>query len=81
MKAFIALVIITLLSGCATGSLSWVANHYDRNDICQTKEFAENGARLKPAGYQPADGCGGSRVTTSVIRDNTGRQLGIITNR
>jgi hypothetical protein len=70
-----------MLSGCAAGSLSWVANHYDRQDICQTREFAENGARLKPAGYQQPSACAGGRTTTAVVRDNNGRQIGVITNR
>jgi hypothetical protein len=77
---YLLLIVLAQLTGCA-GSLAWVANHYDRNDICQTREFADNGARLKPANYQQPTGCGGTRVTTGVIRNSQGQQIGVITNR
>lgn len=80
MKLILTLT-LTLLTGCAPGSLAWVANHYDRMDICQTREYADNGARLKPQGYQQPNGCGGSRVTTAVVRNTNGQQIGVITNR
>jgi hypothetical protein len=51
--------LVILLTGCA-GSLEFVANHYDRMDICQSREFANNGARLKPQGYQVPSACAGS---------------------
>lgn len=81
MKTVIALVISMLLTGCASGSLAWVANYYDSQDICQTREFADNGARLKPQGYRQPNGCGGGRITTAVVRNNAGQQIGVITNR
>ena len=73
-------VSILSLTGCATPP-QWLANHFDRGDICQTREFAANGARLKPAGYQQPNGCGSTRVTTAVIRDTNGRAVGSITSR
>lgn len=71
---------LTLLTGCAN-SLTWVANMYDKNDICQTREFAQDGTRLKPQGYQAPMGCGGSRSTIAVMRTTNGQQIGVITNR
>jgi hypothetical protein len=68
------------LTGCATPP-SWLANHFDRGDICQTREFADNGARLKPAGYQQPQACASTRSTIAVIRDSEGRRIGTITSR
>jgi len=76
----IMLALAVVLSGCATPP-QWLANHFDRGDICQTREFASNGARLKPEGYQPPQGCGSTRTTTAVIRDGQGRTVGYITQR
>ena len=79
MKTLI-IVFAVLLTGCATPP-QFLANYFDRNDICQTREFADNGARLKPQGYQQPYGCGGGRTTTAVVRNNAGQQIGVITNR
>jgi hypothetical protein len=67
MKLLILSLVITL-TGCA-GSLEFVANHYDRMDICQSREFANNGARLKPQGYQVPSSCSGSSQARLVTRD------------
>lgn len=74
------LAMILSLTGCATPP-SWLANHFDRGDICQTREFADNGARLKPQNYQQPQGCGSTRSTIAVIRNSQGQQIGVITNR
>jgi hypothetical protein len=77
----IILMAVTLcITGCATPP-QWLANHFDRGDICQTREFASDGARLKPAGYQQPYGCGSTRSTIAVIRDTNGRAMGSITSR
>jgi starvation-inducible outer membrane lipoprotein len=80
MKLIILAVTALSLTGCATPP-QWLANHFDRGDICQTREFAANGARLKPEGYQQPYGCGGTGTTTAVIRDNQGRRIGSLTSR
>lgn len=73
-----AIFMSLILSGCATPP-QWLANYYDKNDICQTREFASDGTRLKPQGYQQPQGCGGTRATY-VVRDyNSGRPLTTIT--
>jgi hypothetical protein len=79
MKILFLAVTISL-TGCAA-PLTFIANHFDRNDICQTREFASDGARLKPAGYQQPQGCGSTRSTIAVIRNSQGQQIGVITNR
>jgi len=76
----LTLTLTLVLTGCATPP-QFLANHFDKGDICQTREFAPDGTRLKPAGYQQPYGCGGSRTVRAVVRDNNGRQLGVITNR
>ena len=58
MKILILSLAISL-TGCAS-SLEFVGNYYDRADICQTREFSDNGARLKPHGYQQPSACSGS---------------------
>jgi hypothetical protein len=68
------------LTACGSAPLAFVANHFDRNDPCQTREFSDDGSRLKPSGYQPSN-CGGTRTTIAVIRSNQGQQIGVITNR
>ena len=77
---YLILALSVLSSGCA-GRLAWVGDMYDKNDICQSREFASSGARLKPANYQQPTGCGGTRVTTGVIRNSQGHEIGVITNR
>jgi hypothetical protein len=80
MKLIILAVTALSLTGCATPP-SWLANHFDRGDICQTREFAANGARLKPAGYEQPQACASTRTTTAVIRDSQGRRIGSLTQR
>ena len=66
MKLLI-IVLATSLTACASPP-NWLANHYDRADICSTREFAQDGARLKPMGYQQPSACASS-ATRIVTRD------------
>jgi starvation-inducible outer membrane lipoprotein len=79
MKTLTALT-ACLLSACATPP-QFLANHFDRMDPCQTREFASDGARLKPQGYQQPYGCGGTRTTTAVIRNSQGQIQGYLTTK
>lgn len=79
MKTIILFAIL-LLTGCSSGFRA-IANFYDANDICQTREFAQDGTRLKAHNYQQPQGCSGSRQVQAVIRNNQGQQIGVITNR
>lgn len=68
------LVIIILalnLTACATPP-HWLANYYDRADICSTREFALDGTRLKPQGYQQPSACSssGTRIVTREYYSN-----------
>lgn len=94
----LAIVAVALsLTGCATGCqhscilgfgpgnpmFNRVADHYDRTDPCQTREFSSlTGERLKPAGYTYKDipswcgaRAGGSRAQTIYIEDTRGRTI------
>lgn len=73
-----ALLVSILLSGCSTPPM-WLANMYDKNDFCQTREFSSDGTRLKPQGYQQPSVCS-SRGPNYVVKDyNTNRSLTTIT--
>jgi len=80
MKNLLGIFLASLLTACATPP-QWLANHFDAGDVCQTREFASDGTRLKPQGYQQPYGCGGGRQTTGVVRDTQGRVQAIITTR
>lgn len=72
----VILILLTCsLTACATPP-AWLANYYDRADPCQTQEFSRiNGARLKPANYQPPSYCAGG-APRLVTRDYyTGQPL------
>jgi starvation-inducible outer membrane lipoprotein len=71
------LLIIALaasLTACATPP-SWLANHYDRADICSTRELAQDGTRLKPQGYQQPNACAGSGTRLVTREYSTNRPL------
>ena len=93
----LAVALTGLLSGCATGcreACVWgigpgnpvfdrIADHYDRTDPCQTREFSSlTGERLKPEGYSIKDTpkwCGAGKPTQRAqIYDRVGRRIGEI---
>ena len=57
MKKVLILLAVIQLTGCYNPP-RWLANAYDRADLCQDREFSQDGARLKPQGYQAPDYCG-----------------------
>lgn len=82
MKIIACGIVALSLTACGSAPLQFVANHYDRNDICQTREFANDGTRLKPEGYRAPSACGGStRTVVGVVRDTQGRVQSVITTR
>lgn len=95
MKLLLILLSSLTLSGCATGCreacvfgfgpgnsmFDRVADHYDRTDPCQTREFSNlTGERIKPQGYTVNDipkWCGnGKRTQRAQIYDRTGKRIG-----
>lgn len=95
VKQISTIIAITLLlSGCASGCreacilgfgpgnpvFNTVANHYDRTDPCQTREFSDlTGQRLKPTGYTVKDipkWCGNGKTKRAQVYDRNGRRIG-----
>lgn len=73
-----AVITAILLTGCATPP-QWLANHYDRNDACQTGQFSQ-AERLRlgrPVGYQMPSWCGASSGRV-YIYNNANVQQGYI---
>ena len=76
MKTILAVLVLTL-SGCATPP-QWLANHYDRNDPCQTGQFTE-AERLRlnrPVGYQQPSWCGASNNRVIIYSAPRGAPVG-----
>ena len=59
MRKIIMALLVLSTTACATPP-QWLANAYDRSDICQDREFAQDGSRLKPSGYKIPDWCSGA---------------------
>lgn len=71
MKWAALCVLVILGQGCAN-RLTWLADHFDQGDPCQTR--AELG---RPQGYQAPDWCSSGRGG-QVIRDSQGRTRGTV---
>jgi len=75
----IILAVTVILTGCATPP-QWLANHFDRQDSCQS---GLNRPELnRPEGYQVPAYCQvGNPKQIGVIRDMQGRKQAVITSR
>ena len=71
MKLILTLITGLFLTGCATPP-QWLANHYDSQDPCQSKNWPENGGKMNinswgargPSGYPIF--CGASKAYVHV---------------
>jgi len=84
MKLVLLIVISIVLTGCGTyGEPLLLAQMYDRQDPCQSRNWKENGGHMDlsnvprgaQSGYPDFCGAGGSRTRT-YIYDANGRVLG-----